>query len=512
METIKIVRQEKSTSWQMKRNAFLHFFLHDLPISPWLQITGLCALSCIVFIILMLLRDFEFSMKQAYYVQNTLYHYQASIQKINNPNELLLQTLILMNTLQQSIQKKSNQTLFSIYSSQSQQKTDLLYYQALQNIFLPEIKRSIENYLLNYTNQKPETLYAVLQTYLMLSETKYRDDYFINRTLFHILPNTLNENDKNKLIHYLQIALNTRATPVLLNTNIIESTRNFFKSMSDVRLAFLILNSRTFNEMSAITLTPKTVPTLFLSEHPHLIASIYTAKYFFTIISSEAETAMQEALTGNWILGHKDVPNKKPDEFTSSVDELRSMYVAHYVDTWESLLNNIHLNPPNSLAETDAMIHILVSDHSPLLQLLETIHTHTYFEPVILMSNKLKTVGEMFENKNLENNTLFLIFSSLKDLHNYLEPILKAKNEKKAAFDALAMGMRQHHGQDVFTKIRLAAEKSPEPIRGWLAEIANDAWHFLMVDASQYMDVSVQNKKFLLHTLKMADNAAAVQA
>ena len=140
--------------------------------------------------------------------------------------------------------------------------------------------------------------------------------------------------------------------------------------------------------------------------------------------------------------------------------------------------------------QTDAMILNLISNASPLLELLETLHANTYFEPIIAVSPKLERLDLLVDKNNRSDNLLFQIFSGLRLMHQYLQPIMSASDQRKAAFDALAYRIQHNDKPDAIIQLRIIAEKSPEPIKTWLDDLSNHAWHLLMQNASTYINTA----------------------
>lgn len=470
------------------------------------------SISVIGFTAILLGRDFEHGINQAYAVQNNLSNYRVAIAQSTDPDEHLAQTLNLLNTLQKSTKHKKFELdfthLLSFYSHQSQQKASTVYYQALQTILLPEIKNYLEEYIKTPVNRDADNVYAALKSYLMLGDLKHFEAGFIANTMRQVLPKTIQQTDVANLINHINLALNSAWNPLALNTNLIQETRHYFIAMPGLQLGYVILkNFNSNNTDSEINLgTNAGTHPVFVSNQVNThIPAMFTVKTFTNILSTETTTAAQETMIGNWVLGEDADASKNSVLATSLIEQLRSMYVAKYVDTWENLLTNIHLASPTDLIQTDKMIINLCSDDSPLLQLLHTVHDNTYFDPVASSSQKLLDLGALVTKNNPSENLLKQIFASLRLLHQYLQPILTAEDERKAAFYAVSVRMQKHEAPDAITQLRLMAEKSPEPINYWLDKIANDTWHFLMQDAGNYIDTSWRNQVTHIYEAEIAN-------
>jgi type VI secretion system protein ImpL len=470
------------------------------------------SISVITGMAIILGKDFEQGIKQAYSIQHNLSDYQLASQQIQDPDEHILQTLNLLNALRESAKntefKLDISHLMSFYSNKSHQKANIVYQQALQTILLPEIKNYLEEALKNPVNKNTESLYATLKAYLMLGDSSHFQAEYISNTIRQILPKSMDASLIDGLIIHINLALTSISDAMPLDPNLIQQTRRFLLAIPNYQLAYILLkNINSNNNQSDINLGTETGTTSVLISRTikNQIPLMFTSKAFSTIISQEAAMAAAEATMGNWILGDNVGVNKSLEMANALADQLRTTYVTNYIEVWESLLANIQLSAPKDLAQADAMIIDLISNDSPLLQLLQTLHDNTYFEPIASSSPKLQSLGLLLEKNNQPENLLYEIFTSLQSLHQYVQSILSADNEKKAAFEAVSKRMLHNGTPDAITQLMLIAEKAPDPVRNWLDHLANDTWRFLIQDASHYLDFTWQNQVSHVYENKIAN-------
>ncbi len=456
--------------------------------------------SLIVLAAVMLGKDFQKGVNQAYAIQNNISDYQLRIAQIQDPDEHLAGTIRFLNTLHHAIRESGFKFdlshLLSFYSYKSQQKTNEVYQQALRTILIPEIKNYFEYYLQTPINKNADDVYSVLKAYIEIGDPSHFDAAYVSSTFHKILPKTLQGSESSDLIVHVNNALNSTWSPITLNTKTVDETRKYLSSLPGLKLSYIILkNIDSNNAASEINIgTSNNQITIFTAQVTNQVPAMFTAKAFATVVSQDAAVAAQEATSGNWVLGDDSGMSRNSALAAPLVEQLRTAYVNNYVDVWESLLANIHLTTPGNLVQTDNMIRKLISSDSPLLELLQTLHDNTYFEPIASSSPKLQSLGLLVEKNTESQNQLYEIFASLQGLHQYLQSVIGSANEKKAAFDLVSNRMLGHGTPDAITQLRLVAEKSPEPIKNWLDKIANDSWNFLMQDAGHYIDTSWQNK------------------
>ncbi|OGT41742.1 MAG: hypothetical protein A3F42_02045 [Gammaproteobacteria bacterium RIFCSPHIGHO2_12_FULL_37_34] len=448
-------------------------------------------------ITILLVKDFRQGVQQSYNSQHILADYQLHMKQTHSALTHLETTLTLLDALQKSIKTTSFKLdlshLLAFYSNKSQEKLEVIYYKALQTYLLPEIKEYFEEFLKLPVNQDPKLVFDALKSYLMLGDASHFQADFITTTMHQALLKSMPEDDINRLIHHTSLALTHTWKPLLLNQNTIIQSRKYLSGIPSVRLGYILLKNLNSNEnKSEINLSINNATVFANQTLTKEIPRMFTAKNFSDIYSKEIFTAITEITTGNWVLNNN--ANQNALLSTKLADQLRNVYINHYATAWENIVDSIRLSSPKNLAETDAQIINMIGDHSPLLELLKIIHENTFFEPVMLSSQKLHSINLLMEKNNTNENNLYQIFYGLQSLHQYLSPVLNANDVKKSAFDVISNRLKKLGSPDPILQLRFIASKSPAPIRAWLETIANNAWYFLVQEASHYLDMTWQDQ------------------
>lgn len=440
------------------------------------------AVSAVLVASIMLGYDFHQSMQQAYAVRNDLALYQLNVSK--DQSDRLAQAVPMLNSLQKAANAETNKFSLAFYAAKSKKTASAAYHQALLTIVLPEIKNYFETYLLTASAQNPEQVYKMLKAYLMLGDSTHFQADSMTEIVQQMMPNDADKETVNALTGHIQAAL--QIAPLVIQDNeLIAKTRKQLLTLSNPALGFVILKNMGNNNVDdAINLgTVFGDPPVLISKGVATdIPAMFTAKEFNLIMSDETNAAAVEVLQGNWILGaHTTVDQAAIDTLAA---QLRTQYIANYVDIWESLLANIQLSTPKNLMELDGMIATLTGNNSPLLQLLDTIKVNTALEPVTAASPKLQSLSLLLaDGNNAQPNALYGIFVSLQQLHSYLQSMLTAPAADVSISQAALQHMKNSSG-DPISHIHTIAEQSPEPMKSLLNTIATKSWDFMLQESS----------------------------
>jgi type VI secretion system protein ImpL len=457
-------------------------------------------------------QDFQKAVQQTYALQKYISDYQSNLNKTQDSTIRLSDSIQLLSILQRETKNNYfhwNLSYFlSFYSTKSQQKANELYQASLRSVLLPEIKNYFEEYLATPINKNADEIYVSLKAYLMLGDASHFNAQYISDALQNILPKSLQENEENSLMEHLKLTLNSSWTPLALNSNAIQIARQYLAALPELKLSYVVLkNMENNNAASEINIEESAgiMPIFSSKEVNPPISNMFTAKSFNQIVSQEIPMAAQEALLGNWVLGSNIKTVQSTALAASLIEQLNNAYLSNYTEVWENFLANIRLAHPNDLSQTNAMITSIISHDSPFLRLLTTVHDNTNFQTIMVLSPKLQQFNLLIEKNNDSQKMLYDIFASLQSLHTYLQSILNAEDEKKAAFDAISSRMLSRGTPDAITQLRIISEKCPPPLKNWLAKITNDSWNYLMQEAGQYLDVSWQNQVLPYYQTDIAD-------
>lgn len=442
------------------------------------------------------IRDFQHGLQKTYNVQNLLTAYQETTSKATSKDQHLIATMNLLNALQPGIMTDNKLTLNLAYLKQfftlkSNQQTQVIYQQVLQNLLFPEIKNYLEAFMATPDNRSTGEIYDALRAYLMMGDRNHMHVDSFLASVDSILPSDLDLSSRTKLAAHLRQFLTNTWQPLVLDEEIITKNRKYLLALPDLQLSYIILESLRDNLKLSPLINALNADYIFTDVKQFSIPLMYTAVSFPNIISDEVYTAATETSAGSWVLGNENVPPNS-DRAMALAEQLRIAYINKYINVWENALNKLQIANPQNLKQLDDWLSTLISEKkSPLLKFLTVIHENTYFDP-INSSAKLRKVGALLDEA--DSGDLHTIMTGLRALHNYLNPVVMSVNPSKAAFEKISSLMQHGDKPPTLTQLRIIADKSPEPIASWVAKIADLAWQILLHEAKSYIDISWEER------------------
>lgn len=416
--------------------------------------------------------DFYQGVKKTYFIQNQLTEYQTAIDHASENIQHLDKVLPLLNSLHDAANNSNRpwtpfNAFLSFYSNKSQNNAKEVYQKVLQTVVMPQIKKILENELEAAHEKNLTRTYATLKAYLMLDGSCHLQASYLTKIISDLIAENWTPQEQEQFRNHLHTALDLQPS-WQLNKDIIAQVRRQLFNIPSTELGLIILkNTEENNEDQPIALGTN-IPgiTTFISKGTlGKIPQMYTAESFNKILSEEISTAAAEVLQGNEVLGNYAIPSS--DQVNMLTVQIRERYISNYVDVWESLLDNIQIGTPKNLTQLDGIIVNLLDNHSPLLQLLQTIQKNTAFPAVMNASPKLASLSTLLSNSNdADQNPLFKIFVVLKQMHTCLQSILHHESQTQTSGDAI-------------NQLFVLAEQSNEPIKSWLKKIADESRNLL---------------------------------
>lgn len=430
-------------------------------------------------------------------VKRALVQYQTQSSTPALFQETLSRTLGMLDALQQ-IQKtnatKATQLSFAFYTDRALMHAEASYFKAIEQFLLPILHKQLGLALLQSNNYEPQTAYSMLKAYLMLTGHVEREPAYFYYALLGVEPFHSQKVIANKLAPHLAFVFKSRDKSMLpVDERLVQTARQHLWYLSKERLAYIIL----FNQNHYFL--PITLPwtednhALLRTDHDFFIPSLFSAKNITTILTKDVLQVTKEAHLGNDVLGfQRDAVFQDQDALLNST--VRNIYIQAYANYWERLLSRVTVQPTHDLSEWEQNIVLFNRTDSMFYQLLQLVYDNTYFEPIASINPHLRAFAHLLDKSDPSSLQLSTIQQGLENVYHYVQPVLVSPDQAKAAFLLTSKRMQEQRVVDPITQLRLVAEKSPEPIKAWLQDVADQLWSHLMHQASQYMNLAWQDK------------------
>jgi type VI secretion system protein ImpL len=390
-----------------------------------------------------------------------------------------------------------------------------VYQSELQTRFMPALQSLLVSELLNTANTNPNSLYAGLKIYLMLSDPAHRDSTFIKNWL-HENWSDLGISDssvQNQLDDHLTAALNAKLPALPIDLTAVNNVRNTLNSLPSATLAYSILQ----NHYPSIPIQPVQISSSInsMTLPNDGISNIYTSMQFSNIYQSINQAA-DTLIAGNWVLGERNSNNLVTANKQQLQQAIRIAYLNDYVVAWQSWLNNIKINRFTNLTQASNNLVELSGNNSPLFQVLTAITNNTSASATQInqfsgndaadiqniLINHFQNINGISLSANDKTISLQQIAVTLKQLQQYMQNIAQANDSDEAAFSAAKSRMKGDNG-DPISLLLLEANQAPEPLKTWLNSIAINCWQLILDDAHHYINAQWQSEVLSVYNAQL---------
>ncbi len=386
-----------------------------------------------------------------------------------------------------------------------------VYQTQLQTRFMPALQKLLVTQLSNTTSNTPNSLYASLKIYLMLSDPSHRDVPFIKNWLHdHWSYLGINDSDEqHQLDKHLTAALNAKFPTLSMDLSVVNNVRNVLNSLPSATLAYSILD----NHFSATTIYPLSTAQNYVSMTipSDGISNLYTSAQFANIYQAINEAA-DTIISGNWVLGDREDNDSASSDKQKLQQDIRVAYLNDYVNAWQGWLNTFKINHFNDLSQASSALQELAGNNSPLFQILTAIANNTSTNTLQIdhfssfdaadiqttLINHFQNLNNIALSSNDKTLSLQQMSVTLNQLQQYIQSIAQASDSNEAAFTAAQERMKGDNG-DPISMLLLEANQAPEPLKSWLNAIAMNCWQLILNNAHAYVNTQWQSNVLAIY-------------
>ncbi|NIY93389.1 type VI secretion system membrane subunit TssM [Vibrio diazotrophicus] len=238
------------------------------------------------------------------------------------------------------------------------------------------------------------------------------------------------------------------------------------------------------------------------------IPQMLTKEGFENYFMPRSESVSELALIDSWVLGQSKTAQFSEADKQVLREKIRNLYVADYVNTWRTALNEIDMKYFSDINEGVMVLENLTGHVEPLQRLLRTLENNTQvisgLNPdseageELLKSAKYKVASNIqspFAELNLmlrpvgdQPAYINEVLSSVDELKNYLKSIQESPDVGMAALDATKARVKLVSADPIYTLKRISSGL-PRPLDSMIAKLADESWYVVKQEAIKHLEV-----------------------
>ncbi|MGH8502215.1 MAG: type VI secretion system membrane subunit TssM [Gammaproteobacteria bacterium] len=388
------------------------------------------------------------------------------------------------------------------------------YAREMNAIFVPLMARALKEQLQSGVND-PEFQYEALKTYLMLGSPERLDPQQVRLWMRVTWQQSgLPAEQQQRLLKHLDALLEAGVQPVNLDERLVAETRTSLRQMPlaefvYVRLKrdYLARNERPFRVANAVGLDGRKV--FVRSSGQSLdedIPGLFTYEGYFKSFAIESRSLVNETREERWVLnlGNDELDAETLNQLDEKVNEL---YLDEYTRIWQQLLDDIELVRFSSVSQAAEVLSVLAGPTSPMRALLQAVERNTTLLPPQSAEQAAERAPGTIERLGRLTRLLGVDDAFSSGASTLVEPGRRVAETFKPVADlvrshdgapapienvstlisqlygyfrsldsgAIKPGIQAGGDAAVINDVQIAAIGLPEPVRGWMEQLAGDS-------------------------------------
>lgn len=357
----------------------------------------------------------------------------------------------------------------------------------LQHDFLPILKATIENILIS-PQESPAARYEALKIYLMLNTPSKRNNDEILVWFKAAWEKQAYNQNIQQLTALLKHVLRKPAEPISINQQVVRDVRNYLNALP-MSYFYYSLAKKEFSESKETIAFPGfTLPV----DH----VPFYFTKPGFDQTLSSLPNIVHHIEQENWVLERTDLKNL--------VGALEEAYCYDYVLWWQHFTQKVLLSRANTYQEASQTTQVLYESEA-IQKLIGFIQTQT--SPDFKNQNSLfnRLVASQFTTINLISPaSIRELIRTIRELQPFLMTLSVVNDQGRSAFIFSKMRFENTNHTNPLTQLYDQAQQFPQPISGWMKQLADNAWYLVMNDTKHYINTQWQQLVFQPYTQTIA--------
>lgn len=258
------------------------------------------------------------------------------------------------------------------------------YNDLLQKQFLPLIKTRLEQRIKEKMGN-PDILYSLLETYLMLGDSKHFKPELVKAWVAVDWETTYATDTETqaKLLEHLNALLKLPLEKQSLDERLVAAARGILNQTPIAQQVYMRIKNdalqnkaQDFKLLDALGINADRV---FVSKNGTLaqqtIPYLFTYDGFYNAFLKQSKEQAEESVNGSWVLGE----SAKTEVIDSDKlqETIRDYYYQDYMHYWDELLANLKIKATGNAQQAVEVLEFASAPDSPLRKLLETLNKET---------------------------------------------------------------------------------------------------------------------------------------
>jgi len=435
---------------------------------------------------------------KANYMADNLQQYQMAMKALQPSDANITHTLSALNSLRNAERMYDTDSgwaniLFATHSLTSGAHAAL--NRSLHTLFLPRVAANLET-TLSHGQMDTNALYANLKGYLAFSPSEYTDATAI-RAPMEILwgQQYLGQPDLvQNLRYYLERASKLDLDQLPLDAPLINRIRLELQQILPQRRAYALLTIKAIASDYPDIAFPSVIGNGFEKVFREKVVgktvpALYTQLGYAKVFKQNYRSITRQVADDN-----KEIGLNPSADHTQSYDQITSEmqrdYNQNYLKAWRGNLSNLSIVPFQSYQQAITTLDLLSSDHSPLSKLLSIISDNTakVDDEHLHVAARYEALNE-FSQRGITSSDLAKTVKTFKALEAYFSKINGTADVNQSAFNAAVKYMKGDTDNPI-RQLSILAQKAPQPLRGWLQQIADNSWQLVLNGALHYINAA----------------------
>tara|TARA_R110000868_G_scaffold158036_3_gene385832 strand:- start:88827 stop:92420 length:3594 start_codon:yes stop_codon:yes gene_type:complete len=312
------------------------------------------------------------------------------------------------------------------------------YLRELKKRFLPELVLTVQTELQDNLNSPSET-YNFLRAYLMLGDPQHLSKSFMEDLMRSYWLNTYPTQTETREILNNSLAdyLDYHETKIPLDKHLIAQARNVLKDIPPSEQVFFQLERDALGQNYQISNSfDQNFNQVFQTADNNQISALFSKPGYKDMYLKDMNSLVDNIQDSNWILGQQHLQPLTADERSSIKSRVATLYMRHYTQSWNGLLDNFKIKPFSNLDQAGNTLQILAQSGSPIEDILTAVKDNTELEPgdALLASTTQSTPAASSKDKKPKVNSQKLAGKAMRGksgIKSMFRPRTVVKNASK---------------------------------------------------------------------------------